>query len=249
MAPLIFRPRLVPTLASLAGCAVLVLLGLWQLSRHREKQDLMALAEARLAQPPVDLADALADPRANAWRRVRARGVYRLDDTILILSRRPDATGSLVLTPLVAEGVAPVGGARAAILVDRGWISFRDEEKALAATGERGGVEVMGSLVPLEEDAPGGPGPPPAKAAERRRRWFKLDLPAIRAQMAGPLLPVLLKRGDVDDGDYPEGEWAVPRPRVNHLEYAWTWFLMAAILVGVYLSASVKRAPPPVPER
>lgn len=242
MPSLVFRPKLVPTLATLAGLTLLILLGFWQLSRHREKQALMALAVARLAEPPVALADALADPERYAWRRVRARGVYRLDETVLVLSRRPDASGSLVVTPFVAEGLSTEGGAPVAILVDRGWISFRDEEKALAERGERGPVEVLGSLVPVKDEKKARPRPASGK---NRRRWFKLDVPEIGAQTAGPFLPILLKRGDVEDGDYPEGEWAVPRPRVNHLEYAWTWFLIAGILACVYLSASVKRAAPP----
>ncbi len=245
MPSLTFRPALVPALASAAGFALLLTLGFWQLSRYHEKQDLMALARARLAEPPVALAEALADPDAYAWRRVRARGVYHLDDTVLLLSRRPDASGSLVVTPLAAEGLPRQDGAPISILVDRGWISFRDEEKALAERGERGPLDVMGSLVPVSEREMRREVPLQAAATEKRRRWLKLDVPGLQAQIGSSVAPVILKRGDVVDGDYPEGEWAVPRPRVNHLEYAWTWFLTAAILAGVFLSASLKRRPPP----
>jgi cytochrome oxidase assembly protein ShyY1 len=55
---------------------------------------------------------------------------------------------------------------------------------------------------------------------------------------------VIIKRGEAEDGDIPEGSWALPASRVNHLEYAWTWFLIAATLVGVYLAATLKRIPP-----
>ncbi|MDP3936844.1 MAG: SURF1 family protein [Deltaproteobacteria bacterium] len=247
MPSLSFRPALVPALASAAGFALLLTLGFWQLSRHHETQDLMTLAQARLAAPPIALAEALADPEANAWRRVRARGTYRLDDTVLVLARRPNASGSLVVSPLVVEDIPRQDGAPVAILVDRGWISFRDEEKALAERGDRGPLDVIGSLVPARARGRGGDAPSQAAAPEKHRRWLKFDVPGLEAQIGRPVAPVVLKRGDVDDGDYPEGEWAVPRPRVNHLEYAWTWFLTAAILAGVFLSASLKRAPPPPP--
>jgi len=244
-----FRPALVPALAASAGFTLLLMLGFWQISRHHEKQALMALAQARLAEPPVSLAEALADPEAYAWRRVRARGVYHLDDTVLVLARRPDASGSLVVTPLAAEGLPRKNGAPVSVLVDRGWVSFRDEEKALAERGDRGPLEVIGSLVPVSTGALRREVTPPAAAAEKRERWFKLDVPGLEAQIGSPVAPVVLKRGDVADGDYPEGEWALPRPRVNHLEYAWTWFLMAAILAAVFVSAHLKRETPAPPSQ
>lgn len=236
-----FQPKLVPTLAALAGCAILVCLGFWQLSRHEEKQALLALAQARLALPPISLAQAQARPDAHLFQRVRARGVYLFDETVLVLNRRNFAEGSIVLTPLLAEGLEAPDGRAAAILVDRGWISAGDEETILAQQGRSDPVVIIGSLLllPEREIDTGRVSPPPGK----RRRWLSLNLPAIRAQAPLPVVKAIIKRGEAEDGDIPEGSWALPVRRVNHLEYAWTWFLIAATLVGVYLAATLKRIP------
>ena len=236
-----FQPKLVPTLAALAGCAILICLGFWQLSRHEEKQALLALAQTRVALPPVSLEGALARPDAHLFQRVRARGVYLFDETVLVLSRRNFSEGSIVLTPLLAEGLAAQEGHAAAILVDRGWVSAGNEEAILAQHGRSDPVDVIGSLLLLPErkDDTGSVSPPTGK----RRRWLSLNLPAIRAQAPLPVVKAIIKRGDAEDGDIPEGSWALPTSRVNHLEYAWTWFLIAATLVGVYLSATLKRVP------
>lgn len=235
-----FQPRLVPTLAALAGLIVLLCLGFWQLSRHHEKQALIARAQARLALPPALLAQALAHPEDHLWQRVQAMGVYLFDDTVLVLNRRNLAEGSIVLTPLLAEGLKAPDGRPAAILVDRGWVSSGEEEAVLAQRGRSGPVEVVASflIVPESEGAAESASAPAAK----RRRWLSLNLPAIRAQASVPVVKAILKRGEAEDGDLPEGSWALPVTRVNHLEYAWTWFLTAATLAGVYLAASFRRS-------
>jgi surfeit locus 1 family protein len=235
-----FRPKVVPTLAALAGCAVLVSLGFWQLSRHHEKAALLAEAQARLALPPVPLAEALARPSAHAWRRVTAAGAYLHDDTVLVLNRHDFTEGSIVLTPLLVAGLKDPEGQPAAILVDRGWVASDQEEAILTQRGREEPVEVVGSFVRVPARETASAKTPPE--APKRRRWLSLNLPAIRAQASVPVLEALVKRGDVADGDLPEGEWAVPRPRVNHLEYAGTWFLIAATLAGIYLAASLRRS-------
>jgi surfeit locus 1 family protein len=233
-----FRPAAGPVLWFLIALAILLGLGFWQIGRHREKQALMAEARARLALPPADLLEATAQPGAFAWRRVRAEGIYAPEETVLLLDRRREGKGSLVITPLRVEGLQAPDGRAAAILVVRGWIPSNAEEAFLERDARRGGpAEVLGSLLPLE-DAPAGP--PPSRP---RRRLLAFNFPTLRAQVSMPLVPALLKRGDREDGDVPRGEWALPRARVDHKAYAWTWFLLAVTLAVVFTAASLRRRP------
>jgi surfeit locus 1 family protein len=230
-----FHPPLAQTFWAIAGFLVLVNLGFWQIRRLHGKQALIAEAKARLALPPVPLSQALARPDAYAWRRVRATGTYALGETVLILDRRDQGSGSRVVTPLLAEGLRAPDGRPAAILVDRGWISFRDEPKYPDQDARRGRVEVVGSLLPLDDE------PVPPGRHEKHRRLFILRLAALRAQVPFPLVAAVIQRGDVRDGDLPRGAWAIPIMRVDHRQYAITWFLLAATLAGVFVAANLKR--------
>jgi len=245
--PLRFRPRLVPAVLVLAGFAVLLSLGFWQLRRMHEKERVIALVKARLSLAPVPLAQAMTRLGDFAWRRVRAQGVYAREETVFVFERRPpppEAGGNLlapvgdgyrVVTPLRAKGLRVAGGKPAAILVDRGWIPERAQAEFLSKDPRRGRVEVVASLVPLEEE------PVPLRSTAKHRLFSVLKLSSLRAQVPFPLVPALLRRGDAPDGDLPRGEWAVPRMRVDHRQYAWTWFGLAAVLAVTFLVGSTKR--------
>jgi len=245
--PLRFRPRLVPALFVLVGLVILLNLGFWQLRRLHEKERLIALARARLALPSAALAEAVARPETFAWRRVRAAGVYASHETTFLFERRPPVVGPKggpidpggdgyhVITPLRAEGLRGAGGRAAAILVDRGWIAESDQTDFTAKDPRRGRVEVVASLVPLEDE------PAAPRSGGKHRLFVVLRLSALRAQMPFPLVPALLRRGPAEDGDLPRGEWATPRMRVDHRQYAWTWFSLAAVLAVTFVVGSMKR--------
>jgi surfeit locus 1 family protein len=230
-----FRPGIGPTLWFLIALAILVGLGFWQRGRHAEQQALLAEARARLALPPADLLEAMAQPEAFAWRRVRAKGTYAVEETVLLLDRRKQGTGSLVITPLRVAGLRGPDGRAAAILVVRGWIPAQEEEPFLQTEVRHAPVELLGSLLPLEDEPAA---PPPSR---KRRRFLAFNFPAHRGQVPFPLVPALLKRGDQADGDLPQGKWALPRARVDHEAYAWTWFLLAGTLAVVFVAASFRR--------
>ena len=97
-----FRPPFTQTLWATVSFLVLVNLGLWQIRRLHAKQTLIAQAKAGLVLAPVTLAEALSDPSAYAWRRVRAQGTYALDETVLVLDRRDEGSGSRGITPLMS---------------------------------------------------------------------------------------------------------------------------------------------------
>jgi surfeit locus 1 family protein len=234
MPGLSFRPALKPTVFTLLGLAILLNLGFWQVRRLHEKERSIALARARLALPPVPLDRALADPARHAWRRVQAEGTYAAAETVLLPERRGER-GARVLTPLVVSGLRAADGRQAAILVDRGWLPDREADRYLREEPRAGRVQVVGSLVPLEDE------PPFPGSAPRRRRLISFRLGVLRAQISVPLVSALLQRGDARDGDLPKGEWAIPRMRVDHLQYALTWFALAATLAVVFVAAHLKR--------
>lgn len=237
-----FRPGVIPTVAAAAAVVVLCSLGAWQVRRHHWKQALLADFTQRLEQPPAALADALADPAAHEFRRVRVVGRYDLSQSVLLLHvRRGLAEGARVLTPL-----RPAERPGSALLVDRGWIPLEEVETFPDADRSPEPVEVVGVLRALDLA-----GAAPRSPASRRVRWNRLRPELLQAQIPYPLAPLLLVREDDGTGRLPLGGVEPPRSRVDHRGYALTWFALAAIAlatwVGLGVSQGRRGTGPPAP--
>lgn len=215
-----------------AACAGL---GTWQVQRHAEKRAWIAAMSERMAQPPLPLAAALGEPGAAEYRRVVARGQYRLDDTVLLLhQRRGLQSGVRALTPLAVRG----GGRD--ILVDRGFVPAAEADAFL--DGQRGAPEVRveGVLraLPERELASG--------AVERRTRWHNLQPAALERQLGRELEPWLLVSAGSGADTPPLPTPVEPTSTVNHVYYAIQWYAIAAVaLIGA--TAFAVRATGPGP--
>jgi surfeit locus 1 family protein len=230
-----FAPRLVPTLISLPGIAILLGLSGWQLSRHVERSAENALREARLALPPDDIDAVLADAAADRFRRVRAEGVWAHARELYVYGRSQRGNdGFYVITPLLRDG-------RPALLVNRGWVDRQHRDPATRPQGQiEGRVAVEGVL----RDEPRR-GPLMPDNAPHRNQWFWFDLPEM-AKAAGlpAIVPVYVEAAlePRNLGGWPLGGQTIaqlPRP---HLQYAFTWFCLAAALAAVYV-ISQRRKP------
>ncbi|SET66532.1 SURF1 family protein [Oceanicella actignis] len=199
------------------GAAILVGLGTWQLRRLAWKEGLIATLEQRLSQPPAPLPQRPVESR-DEHLRVRVEGA-RLDgprnELHVLTSLPPHGPGFRVIVAFETDD-----GRR--ILVDRGFVP-----ESLKNAPRPGGREtVTGALLWPDE---GGARLPPDAA---RGIWFARDVPAMaRALDAEPVLVVAETA--------PEGvEWPKPQPvtvrlRNDHLQYAVTWFSLAAVWLGM----------------
>src|SRR5262245_30729803 len=70
------RPRLVPTLAALAGALLTALLGSWQLERAGEKARLQARVDQAGSEQPVRLGAAPLDAASVEYRIVETSGTF-----------------------------------------------------------------------------------------------------------------------------------------------------------------------------
>jgi surfeit locus 1 family protein len=221
---------------SLLVAAGLARLGVWQLHRAAEKEALQAAIERRAALPVLsnrDLATGADAAASTLHQRVRLRGHWQ-DRATIYLDNRPMAgrVGFIVVTPLRLEGRTD------AIAVQRGWIPRDAADRTLLAPVPTpdGLVEVEGRLAAepgaLLELAPAGDDPP-----GRIRQNLKLDAYGLESGL--PLFPltVLQQQGP---GKTPDAglvrDW--PSPVVNvqkHYGYAFQWFAMSALVVGLYV--------------
>lgn len=238
------------TLLVLAGTALLIRLGFWQLQRLQERRVANALLVGRLNQPALALDGSPMDAAAADLRRATTRGMYDFGQEIILRNRALNgAAGVHLITPLQISGSAK------AILVDRGWIPF---ERTLS--GDRsefdkpaGEVEAAGLLHRSQpRSSPLSPADPPLTADRPRLdQWFRVDIPRIQQQIPYPLLPVYLELGEpnLDATAMPPAASAgLPRPDIEidlsegpHLSYAIQWFSFAFILCAGYVYLFLRR--------
>jgi surfeit locus 1 family protein len=225
------------TVFTLCAFGILIALGVWQLERRTWKNDLIARFEAGLSQPPATYR-----PGANEFSHVRVKGEFLNPDTMKLLTPTPETAraktregfGYQLFTPMKFDG--------GVVFVNRGFVP-----ENLAATPSlfpEGVTEIAGIVrVPAK---PGWFTPPPEPL---KRVFFDADIPEMAA-VAG------LKTGDVIEREYIQAapvpnpsQWPEPRDPSDllasipnrHLEYALTWFGLAAALAGVYAAYMLRR--------
>jgi surfeit locus 1 family protein len=220
--------------ATVAGVALLVGLGTWQLERRSEKHVLIAHIESRMAAAPVVLPAIVGNAEAFDYRRVTVTGRFLPGKDMRVLNRVLDGrAGVHVVTPLVRDG-AP------AVLVIRGWAPGNNaatETPSAVSAGER--VTVTGIA-----RVPRPPGPFVPANDPARGLWYALDTGAMAvAQSIGPVAPVVVW-ADAAPGNraYPRGGQLPPVPQDNHLSYALTWYSLALALAVVVVIARRRAA-------
>lgn len=218
-----------PAVFGAAGVAVLVALGVWQLGRLEQKLALIAEVEARIGAAPVPV-PAAPDPGSDRYRPVTAEGAFT-GEAVHVLSALPGAgPGSRVIAVLETPE-----GRR--LLVDRG---FLPEARRAGADLAGGPVAVTGNLDwPRDADAMT---PAPDMG---RNLWFSREPGPIAAHLGAE--PVLIVARRVEGAPVPG---LAPQPlgvdiRNDHLEYAITWFLLAAVwaAMSLYLLWRLRRDP------
>jgi surfeit locus 1 family protein len=239
------RRALVFAVASASAVLVLLALGWWQLERRAWKEGLIAELDAALkpAAAAMEVGDAerlLAADAGRDFARVRLSGRYLegLDRYLFAVSS--GAPGVRVLTPFLT------GDGRLA-LVDRGFVPEDLGDRAAPAAGQ---ATVEGLMHQARK--PGLFAPAPDLA---RHVWYWPDMPALLASLPegspGRPLPYLIEAlpgAAVDAWPRPDP----PDPRSlpnNHLQYAITWFGLAAVcaVMTVVLLGGRGRADPDGP--
>lgn len=206
----------VPLIFGLAGIAVLVSLGVWQLRRLHWKEGVLARIEARLAEIPVALPDN-PDPVADRYLAVTVTGTFA-DGVVRVLSGQKDVgAGYRLISPFVTDA-----GRR--VLVDRGFVVIDASLPQVAAGPET----VTGNL--LWPDDRNSATPDNDLAANI---WFARDVGAL-AQALGtePLLIVTrtLSVPEAAVAPVPVDTAAIPN---DHLNYAITWFSLAFVWLAM----------------
>lgn len=205
---------IVPLIIGVAGVAVLVSLGNWQVQRLAWKEGVLADIEARIAAAPVPLPDR-PDPDSHRYLPVTATGIIGAEAIRVLVSTREDGAGYRIISTFETDGRI--------VLVDLGFI---DVEAEIPPGGP---AVVIGNLHWPDEVTNSTPDPDLL-----RNIWFARDVPVLADTLSAE--PVLIIARSIEPGrnirPLPVGTEGIPN---DHLQYAGTWFSLAFIWFGMTL--------------
>jgi len=208
---------ILPLIFGIAGVAVLMALGFWQLSRLDEKQMVIAEIEARIDAVPVALPD-VPEAERDRYLPVFVQGQYTGEAAHVLSSQREQGTGSRVIAVLET-----IEGRR--ILVDRGFLPDAARAGADFASGP---VLVSGNLHWPRDTTDSTPPPDLGRGI-----WFSRAVAPLAAHLGTEEVLVVAR----SDGAEVPGLTTMPVATVDirndHLEYAITWFLLALVWAGM----------------
>jgi surfeit locus 1 family protein len=231
------RPRpglLVPCVMAFGMLAVLIALGTWQLQRKAWKEALITALDSRLAAaaeplPPPGQWAAL-DQSQNEFRRVIVTATLTPGEEALVYGARSAVPGDVSVQGYWVFAPAKLADG-ATVVVNRGFIpdTGRNPQTHRA---EAGPVRLAGILRWPEPRNWFSPADAPAG-----NLWFVRDHLAMAAAKGwGPVAPFYI---DLETASGPDGLPTVgsvrPKLRNEHLQYAVTWYGLAAVLVVVFL--------------
>ncbi|MFA8441300.1 SURF1 family protein [Yoonia sp.] len=213
------RRILFPLILGLAGCAVLLSLGFWQIDRLAWKEDILADINARLTADPVPFS-VFANETADEYARVTLTGTPTGQELHVLVSGTEAGTGYRVISRFETE----VG----AIIVDQGLLAIDNKDAAPLIVP----MEITGTL--LWPDDQNSSTPDPDLDANI---WFARNVDTMSEVLGTMPFMVVTTRA------IPADPRLTPLPvntasiKNDHFEYAVTWFLLAFVwaIMSLYL--------------
>ncbi|MEO1136447.1 MAG: SURF1 family protein [Pseudomonadota bacterium] len=229
-----FRPVL--SVAVLIALAILLSLGNWQMQRLAWKQALIANVEARVNMAPIPFLEAVARARSGEsmeYAPVSVSGKIIPGNEALVFGTYDGAPGAYVFSGFQTN--------MATVYVNQGFVPQTIlKGPGFDATGEMDERSVVGLFRYAEE-----PSPPASWLKPTGRSvdgfWYIRD-PQHFAELAGvETPPYYIDELAVAGRQWPMGGTTRLQFNNRHLEYALTWFGLAATLIGVWIAFSLQK--------
>ena len=229
-----FRPTLRATVIALAGFAVFVALGMWQLELANYKGTIQQKFESRLEADyrQLDIRAALSDIE---FQKLELPGKYDLGRTILVDNQLYHGrAGYHVLSPFELSGSSDI------LLVNRGWVALGNSREILPSIEMPVSDGVVRGIANIPGDDIYRMG-----TISLQDNWPQVipfvDIEAMQTQFEGRLLPLVLWLGPEQAGHYPR-EWnpVWARPEKSRA-YAWQWFTFGTLSLILFLILNFRK--------
>ena len=213
------RKILFPLILGVAGCGVLISLGLWQVERLAWKEDVLVGISARLAAAPAPLTTEVSES-TNEYTRVTVSGTPTGEELHVLVSGTEAGTGYRVISKMQT----PLG----AVLVDQGLLAIENK----AAAPMIAPMEITGTLIWPDDQNSSTPDPDIAANI-----WFARNVDTM--SVALDTLPLMIVSTTSTPADPRLTALPVNTATIknDHFEYAVTWFLLALVwaIMSFYL--------------
>ena len=229
-----FRPTLRATMIALAGFAVFIALGMWQLERANYKDTIQQKFESRLEADyrQLDIRAALSDIE---FQKLELPGKYDLSRTLLVDNQLYHGrAGYHVLSPFELSGSSDI------LLINRGWVALGNSREILPAIEKPASDGVVRGIASIPGENIYRMG-----TISLQDNWPQViafvDIEAMQAQFEGQLLPLILWLGPEQAGHYAR-EWnpVWARPEKSRA-YAWQWFTFGAVSLILFLVLNLRK--------
>ncbi|MDC9808040.1 MULTISPECIES: SURF1 family protein [Rhizobium] len=230
----------------LIALAILISLGTWQVERLHWKEGLLADIAARQAASPVPLADIEAMAAAGGdieYRKVTATGRYINNKERHFFATWRGQTGYYIYTPLeLADGRA--------LFVNRGFVPFDNKEPEMRMQGQLTDQQTVTGLARSKLTGKPSWVVPDNDVAKNIFYWKDLDVMASSVGLEkARVIPFFV---DADSTPNPAGlpiggVTQVDLPN-DHLQYAFTWYGLAAVLVVVVVISWFRKGTKAAPQ-
>ena len=205
---------------------LLIKLGFWQLSRHQEKLELEQALSERQSLPALKLSEVSLYPDP-MYLPVNVSGRFAKDLSFYLDNQvhKGQAGYDLIMPFVTSEG--------AWLLVNRGWLPGGSRETLPEITTPEGIVELTGNLYRLL-GAPFVLGDD-VWSSEWPKRIQAVNFEKMAAAVQQSLPFYILRLKEDQPGTYQVRPLEMKTTSQKHLGYAIQWFLMALVLLGLYL--------------
>lgn len=200
-----------PLILGLAGCGVLISLGLWQVQRLDWKENILAEIDTRLMAEPRPLS-LFVNEASDEYSRVSLSGTPTGDELHVLVSGTEAGTGYRVISRFETE----IG----AILVDQGLLALENKDAAPLIAP----MQMTGTLLWPDDQNSNTPDPDLGENI-----WFARNIATMSEALDTQPLMVVTTQA------MPADPRLTPLPvntasiKNDHFEYAVTWFLLALV--------------------
>ncbi|MCQ1849777.1 SURF1 family protein [Neorhizobium galegae] len=227
-------------IAVLAALVILLSLGTWQVERLHWKEGLLADIAERRAATPVQLSDIEAIGKSGGdieYRRVSVTGTFDHPKERHFFATFNGQTGFYVYTPMtLADGRV--------LFVNRGFVPYEMKDQKTRPAGEVAGQQTVSGYGRVRLGEKPSSIVPDNDLAKNIFYWKDLDAMASTTGIDASKVVQFFVDADasvVNPGGWPKGgvtQFDLPN---SHLQYAVTWYGLAAALVAVVIGMVFRR--------